>query len=168
MRRIIFLVLAVFVSLTLGVDGAGVQKYSATCTGDQNVPPTNSSATARVRFDAHSGNAGLYYEIYNHGLTNIVSAHIHIAPPGSEGPVAAILMGGIPAGSHKESGRIGVGIVFAADLVGPFDNATSLTSLLDAIKRGRAYVDFHTNDGAGGTNLGPGDFGDGEVRGQIR
>jgi hypothetical protein len=59
------------------------------------------------------------------------------------------------------------GTIKSADLIGPMAGKT-LADLIAEMKSGHAYVNVHTDDGVGEANTKPGDFPDGEIRGQIR
>jgi hypothetical protein len=165
MNRIIVLTLLVLCVVAVPVD-AGKNKFSAKLTGDQVVPPTSSKGSATINFMVNTKFGGLYYEINVSNLENIVSSHIHLGRFGSEGPVVATLLSGIPLRSGHYNGRIHSGIVFAQDLVGPFERSTSLTTLLSQIRTGNAYACVHTRNGSSLEESG--NFPDGEVRGQIR
>jgi len=72
-------------------------------------------------------------------------AHIHIAPPGVNGPIVEWLFPSTaPVAGHP------------------------LSELLAAMRNGGAYVNVQTNDGIPPTNTGPGDLPGGEIRGQLR
>lgn len=42
-----------------------------------------------------------------------------------------------------------------------------LAAVVEAMRNGNAYVNAHTDDGVDPPDTGPGDFPDGEIRGQI-
>ena len=101
-------------------------------------------------------------------------AHIHIGPPGANGPIAVWLypstaqVPGAPGGGPI-NGVIASGTFTAADLTAPagaWDGTWE--SLLAAIRSGGAYTNVHTNDGVDPANTGPGDFPGGEIRGQFK
>jgi hypothetical protein len=45
---------------------------------------------------------------------------------------------------------------------------TDLAAVVEAMRSGNAYVNVHTDDGVDPPDTGPGDFPDGEIRGQIK
>jgi len=61
---------------------------------------------------------------------------------------------------------IAEGTITAAYLVGSL-GGLPLSSLLNLLSTGGAYVNVHTNDGVAPTNTGPGDFPGGEIRSQV-
>jgi hypothetical protein len=100
-------------------------------------------------------------------IENVVASHIHVGPAGMNGPVVAFLAGPFLAGGGQTDGVLAEGTITAANLVGPLAGQP-LSALIAAMEAGNAYVNVHTNDGAGLPNTGPGDFPGGEVRGQLR
>ena len=99
-------------------------------------------------------------------IENVVGAHIHLAPAGSNGPVVAFLYGTVAPGGGRIDGILAEGTITGADLVGPLAGQ-DISVLLASLSSAGAYVNVHTNDGVTGTNSGPGDFASGEIRGQI-
>jgi hypothetical protein len=133
--------------------------------GDQEVPPRNTSATGQAVFQLNESNLDFMLMVAN--IQNVVASHIHLGPQGSNGPVVAFLYGAVPPGGGRVQGVIGRGTITSADLVGPLAGQ-SLSVLVEALRTGGAYVNVHTNDGIAPTDTGAGDFPGGEIRGQIR
>jgi hypothetical protein len=79
----------------------------------------------------------------------------------------ATLFGPVAAGGGRVNGRLARGTLTAADLEGPLAGQP-LSALIDQIEMGLIYINVHTDDGTGAANTGPGDFADGEIRGQIQ
>jgi hypothetical protein len=99
-------------------------------------------------------------------MTNVVASHIHLGPPGVNGPIVLFLFGTAPSGGGSQNGVLGSGTKTAANLVGPL-TGHPLSDLVTNMREGGAYVNVHTNDGVAPTNTGCGDFPGGEIRGQI-
>ncbi|MOA60108.1 hypothetical protein D3C78_1849030 [compost metagenome] len=59
-----------------------------------------------------------------------------------------------------------VGVLRPADISGPLADKP-LAEVAKAAVEGRLYVNVHTDDGVAPPNTGPGDFPEGEVRGQL-
>ncbi|MBI2614869.1 MAG: CHRD domain-containing protein [Gemmatimonadetes bacterium] len=74
-----------------------------------------------------------------------------------------------PNGSGPHDGVLASGTFSPADVTCPkvVVNQDEDMPLLDAIRAGLTYVNVHTNDGVVPINTGPGDFPNGEIRGQI-
>lgn len=141
--------------------------FVAHLTGDQEVPERVTQATGQAVFQLDRSGTTLRYRLIVANIDNVVAAHIHLAPAGSNGPVVAFLYGSVPAAGGPSNGVLAVGEITAANLVGPLAGQ-DLSVLIEALRTGGAYVNVHTNDGQGDPNTGPGDFQSGEVRGQIR
>jgi hypothetical protein len=117
----------------------------ATLTPDADVPKPKGAAGAQGAFTAtitlHGSTGTLTWALsFSHLSGPATAAHVHVGPPGMEGPVAIPLCGPCKSPDRGSfSGPIG-----------------GNTQLLGALLHGGAYVNVHTN-------LNPG----GEVRGQI-
>jgi CHRD domain len=63
-----------------------VDSFSFPLNGAQEVPPTTSTATGTCSFDLSNDASTLAVQC-NHNVTGATDAHLHVAPPGEEGPV---------------------------------------------------------------------------------
>ena len=122
----------------------------------------DTSARGQALFQLDADYSLLTYRLAVANINNVIAAHIHLAPAGSNGPVVVFLFGSNPPGGGRTQG-----VLSEADLVGPFAGQ-ELSVLVEAIKTGGAYVNVHTNDDVDPSNTGPNDFASGEIRGQIR
>ena len=141
-------------------------QFVAHLSGDEEVPARVTPAQGQFVAMANPDETSLTYRLMVANIQNVVAAHIHLAPAGANGPVVAFLAGPFPAGGGSANGVLAEGTVEAADLLGPVAGQ-ALSVLLESMATGGAYVNVHTNDGAGDNNTGPGDFASGELRGQI-
>jgi hypothetical protein len=126
----------------------------------------SSTAVGNTVFSLSADGTELHYKLIVANIENVVAAHIHLGAEGANGPVVAFLYGPAAPGGGRTQGPIGVGTITAANLVGPLVGQ-SLSTLIDAIEAGNAYVNVHTNDGDPTTPAGPGDLPAGEIRGQL-
>ena len=129
--------------------------YDAPLSGQNEVPPVESSATGEAEF-AVPANATTKYKVNVTGIFNASSAHIHMAKAGENGDVIADLLD--PATSkHKDKpyGMIFRGNLTDSSLKGPMEGKT-LDDLAAAMDSGDVYVNVHTAEHP-----------DGEIRGQI-
>jgi hypothetical protein len=137
--------------------------FSATLSGAEEVPavPTTATGTATLTIDG----TAITYTVNTTGLLNPVVAHIHIAPPGENGPVRLNLCG---TGAPEPVCTPGDGVL-ATGTNGTVVGSPPITfdDLVAAMRAGDAYVNVHTDDGVGQPNTGPGDMASGEIRGQI-
>ncbi len=141
--------------------------FLALLRGRQEVPAVDTEATGQITFRLINAGDTLAYSLRLHGISNVVAAHIHLAPAGTNGQVVAFLYGpAAPAGGPVD-GVLVEGVIEAPDLIGPLAGQ-SFSVLLEAMRTGGAYVNVHTSDGEEPADTGPGDFPGGEVRGQIR
>ena len=147
---------------------AGPSKnFAANLSGKDEVPVRNTRAQGHTHFQVNAAGTEIFYRLSVANINNVVAAHIHIGQPGVNGPVVVHLAGPLPPGGGRYSGVIGSGVITEEHLTGPLAGHP-LSDLLNAMASGNAYVNVHTNDGAGAPNSGPGDFPGGEIRGQIR
>ena len=109
----------------------------------------------------------LAYRVIAANIENVVGAHIHLAAAGANGPNVAFLYGpGIRGGGGRTDGVVAAGTITAANLIGPL-SGQPISALISVMEAGNAYVDIPTNDGVAPINTGPGDFANGELRGQL-
>jgi len=122
------------------------------------------------------------YVLTYSGLTNVVQAHIHVGSADIAGPIILFLCanGALkanapvppqdcpnpqPAGSSVTV----TGTLTAADLIPRPTNDPPINTFADAVTQllnGNTYTNVHTDDGVPPPNTGPGDFPQGEIRGQ--
>lgn len=131
-----------------------------------------SRARGNATFQLNAAGDALSYRLIVANIENVIMAHIHQGPSGTNGPVTVWLYPSttsgqpVPPGGGRINGVIATGAITEADLVGPLAEAP-LSALVDDLREGNAYVNVHTNDGIDPPNTGPGDFPGGEVRGQV-
>jgi CHRD domain len=152
----------------VGVAVAGANRnWSTHVQGGQEVPPHDTNAQAQAIFHLSKDGTALDYKLIVSNIENVVQAHIHQGPAGSNGPIGVFLYGLVPPGGGRTDGVLAEGTITAGNFIGPFAGKTveQVAELLDS---GGAYVNVHTNDGVAPVDTGPGDFPGGEVRGQIK
>lgn len=147
--------LAVFMSCSLvSASASAAATYSATLTGDQEVPPvdTDASGQARLLFLSGFGEDRLLTVRTYQGLSGpSTGAHIHVGPVGVDGPIVLDFANG----SLIDLGFLAINLNTAADLEGLLEGQT-LDDLRGVMDEGNAYVNLHTEENPGG-----------EIRGQI-
>lgn len=160
-------VVLVLLLAVAGLASAGENRnYSVHLNGDTEVPANASRAAGQAVFQLSPDGTSLDYRLIVANLDNPVAAHIHIGPPGVNGPVVAFLFGPAPAGGGTANGVLAEGTITAANLVGPLAGQP-FSVLIDALNSGNAYVNVHTNDGVPPAGTGPGDLPGGEIRGNF-
>ena len=152
---------------TVGTAVAVNSHFHTHASGDEEVPARATLAQGQAQFRLSEDGTELHFKLIAANVENVVQAHIHLGPSGTNGPIVAFLFGLVPAGGGRTSGVLAEGTITAANLVGPLAGHP-LSDLVDAIEAGNTYVNIHTDDGVAPPNTGPGDFPGGEVRGQIR
>jgi hypothetical protein len=172
-----FLLVMVALLATAGIARAAVANYRTHLSGDNEVPPPGvvieTNAQGQAIFKLSPDGSELSYKLIVANIENVFQAHIHIGPPGVNGPIAVWLYpstapGAGPTGQGRIQGPIATGTITTANLVNQAaTGVTTLEQLIAAIESGNAYVNVHTNDGVAPANTGPGDFPGGEVRGPI-
>ena len=129
--------------------------YDATLSGQNEVPPVQTSATGEGEFTAPA-NDTMKYRVNITGITNASGAHIHMAKEGENGEVIADLLN-TPTSKDKDTayGMIFRGNLSDSSLKGPMQGKT-LGDLAAAMDSGDTYVNVHTAENPNG-----------EIRGQI-
>jgi hypothetical protein len=144
------------VTPVLAADGGN---FVAPLSGAQEVPPAETLASGNAVFQLSKDGEALHYRLIVANLEDLTQAHIHLAPPGVNGPVVAWLYPSAPPPQlieGRSSGVLATGIITESDLVGPLAGQP-LSALIDEIRAGNTYVNVHTVQ-----------FPAGEIRGQIR
>ena len=134
-------------------------------------PPNASLAQGEAIFRISDDGTSVDYKLIASNIDNAFMAHIHLAPPGVNGPIVEWLFPSTapvqgPLGSGRHDGVLAEGHFSAADLVGPL-KGHPLAELIAAMRSGGAYVNVHTNDGVAPVTNTPGDLPGGEIRGQL-
>jgi hypothetical protein len=126
--------------------------FDAVLSPENEVPPRASGASgaARLSFDGTT----VTFIVLASNLGNYTQGHIHSGAAGVNGPVRVFLLQfQNPALSIGPAGPIAEGSFTAADMVGGF----SFDTLIEEMRAGTAYVNFHSTTYPGG-----------EIRGQVR
>jgi CHRD domain len=168
MRKVfgVGVVLALLLAVAGQASAGENRNYSVHLDGDTEVPANASLAAGQAVFQLSPDGTSLDYRLIVANLDNPVAAHIHIGPPGVNGPVVAFLFGPAAPGGGTANGVLAEGTITAANLVGPLAGQP-FSALIDALNSGNAYVNVHTNDGVPPAGTGPGDLPGGEIRGNF-
>ncbi len=159
------------VAVGLAVAGAN-RNWSTHANGSMEVPVRETQGQAQLILHLAKDGQSIDYRLNASNLDNVFMGHIHMAPPGVNGPIVVWLYPSTavqpltPPTGPLDPGTIAQGTITAANLVGPLAGHP-LEDLVAALDGGNAYVNLHTNDNVAPTNTGPGDFPGGEVRGDI-
>jgi CHRD domain len=129
--------------------------YDAPLSGQNEIPPVQSSAAGEAEFRTPA-NGTVGYRVNITGISNASAAHIHQAKAGENGEIIADLLH-TPTSKDKDTayGMIFRGNLTDSSLKGPMQGKT-LADLVAAMDAGDTYVNVHTDAHP-----------DGEVRGQI-
>ena len=156
-RLLISMVCLAVVLVASGTASANGVRFTAVLSGDQEVPPVDTATTGKAKFIVNRAETALRFELdvrNGEGILGAAGAHIHCAPAGQNGTVAAFLAGVLPGGLD---GRLKVkGTLSDANVMATACGAT-LSALVQSMRDGNTYVNVHSLANAGG-----------EVRGQIR
>jgi hypothetical protein len=140
------------VGITSGLTNSLVaqeQKFLATLSGQEEVPPTNSQATGMAEFTVTGENAE--YSVNASNIQDVTAGHIHSGKQGENGPIVVTLFkNDSPTNEVSETGSI-----TADKLEGPMAGK-QLTDLVTAMNNGETYVNIHTEQNPNG-----------EIRGQT-
>ncbi|HET8629584.1 MAG TPA: CHRD domain-containing protein [Thermomicrobiales bacterium] len=156
--RWLALVAVVLAALSLGAGGAAAagngRNFVAHLAGSQETPPNSTLSQGEAIFHLSPDGSTLSYKLIVANIDNVTVAHIHLGMPGVAGPVVVFLYHG-PTIAGRFDGVLAEGTITAADLTGPLAGQ-SLSTLLNDIRSGDAYVNVHTTQ-----------FPAGQIRGQI-
>jgi hypothetical protein len=158
--------------VAVGVAAAGLNRnWSQHLSGDFEVPIRDTNAQGQAIFHLSKDGSALQYKLIASNIENVFQAHIHMGPPGVNGPIVVWLYPSTdpvagPLGSGRHDGVLAQGTITEADFVNTLAGA-SMSDLVELMNSARAYVNVHTNDGVDPPNTGPGDFPGGEIRGDL-
>jgi CHRD domain len=131
---------------------ADEQKFTAQLSGDQQVPPIQTSASGIAWFKSIQDNIGFEVNVTN--TQGITMAHIHSGKQGENGPpVVPLYKSETPSG--QMSGVLAKGNITSDTFQGPMAGK-QISDLITAMQNGETYVNIHTQQNP-----------DGEIRGQI-
>jgi hypothetical protein len=155
-------------ALTVGiatVTAAPPTMFVTPLSGDEEVPPRETSARGVAVFQLSPDGTELSYRLIASNIDNVIAAHIHLGPPDCQCPVVAFLFGPVAPAGGSQDGVLATGVITADDLVGSLAGQP-LSALIDEIEAGNTYVNVHTSDPAAPAST-PGNFPGGEIRGQL-
>jgi hypothetical protein len=142
----------VVVGITSGLTTSAVaqeQKFVATLSTQEEVPPTTSQATGMSEVTVMGESAE--YSVNATNIQGATAGHIHSGKQGENGPIVVTLFkNDSPSNEVSETGSI-----TADKLEGPMAGK-QLTDLVTAMSNGETYVNIHTEQNPNG-----------EIRGQI-
>jgi hypothetical protein len=128
------------------------QNFVAPLSGDEEVPPRQTRGAGVAVFQLSTDGTQLSYRLIASNIENVVASHIHVAPPGVNGPIVVPLFNGPSAGGRTD-GVLAQGTITAANLTGPLASQP-LSALIAHMQAGNTYVNVHTNDGVAPTDTG--------------
>jgi len=144
------------VSVTLNsVQAQEGDTFSATLSGKDEVPPTESNATGWAKFQSNDNGTEMSYWLNITGLKKITGAHIHNGSAEQNGDIVVALA---KEKSAKDADNPTIslkGNITKDDLQGPLEGK-EVSELVSLMTDGNAYVNAHTDK-----------YQKGAIRGQI-
>ncbi|HET7243113.1 MAG TPA: CHRD domain-containing protein, partial [Nitrososphaeraceae archaeon] len=132
------------------------QSFSATLSGSDEVPPTESNSTGTAKFQVNENNSQVSYWVNITGIKKVNQAHIHNGTTGENGDIVVTLSKGKSAKGNDRPPQIGfAGNITKDDLQGPLKDK-DISDLVSLMSAGNAYVNVHTDK-----------YPDGAIRGQV-
>ena len=132
------------------------QSFSATLSGSDEVPPTESNSTGTAKFQVNENNSQVSYWVNITGIKKVNQAHIHNGTSGVNGDIVATLSKGKSAKGDDRPPQIGfAGNITKDDLQGPL-KGKEISDLITLMSDGGAYANVHTDK-----------YPKGAIRGQI-
>jgi hypothetical protein len=132
------------------------QSFSATLSGNDEVPPTESNSTGTAKFQVNENNSQVSYWVNITGIKKVNQAHIHNGTTGENGDIVVTLSKGKSAKGDDRPPQIGfAGNITKDELQGPLKDK-DISDLVSLMSAGNAYVNVHTDK-----------YPDGAIRGQV-
>ena len=132
----------IFLSSTtiFAVQGGDKQKFTAQLSGNQQVPPIQTSASGMAWFKPMQDN--VWFKINVTDIQGITMAHIHSGKQGENGPpIVPLYKSDTP--SQQMSGILAKGNITADTFQGPMAGK-QLSDLISAMQNGETFVNIHT------------------------
>jgi len=133
-------------------DGDSIITYLS---GNEEVPPNVSNASAWAKFQSVDNGSHLAYSVSIIGLKEITGAHIHNGIKGQNGDIVAVLSNGKSAEDGGNATISWKGNITKDDLQGPLKDK-QISDLITLMRNSSTYVNVHTEE-----------YKDGAIRGQI-
>jgi len=137
-------------------------RFVAPMSGDNEVPPVDTSATGVATFKLSGDATELSWRLIAANIQNVTQAHIHCGPEAQNGQVVLFLYG-FELIEGRFQGVLSTGTATNADIIPRPDSpvcpggVADLEDLIAHMRAGNAYVNVHTDQNPGG-----------EIRAQIR
>jgi hypothetical protein len=149
MKRLSAVLLAGVVGLVLvGLAVAGMNRnYSIHLTGALEVPAVETRGQGQAIFQLSKDGQSLSYKLIVANIENVSMAHIHVGPPGVNGPVVVWLYPAAPPPQlipGRFEGVLAEGTITEADFVGELAGEP-MSTLIDWLNTSNAYVNVHTS-----------------------
>jgi|RhiMetdeSRZDD1v2_1073273.scaffolds.fasta_scaffold41802_7 CHRD domain len=152
MNKIRWLLVAVVVLILLAAVGtvaAGFGNWRAHLQSDNEVVtvPIVSDAQGQATFQLNEDGTAVDYKLNVANIDNVIMAHIHVGPPGVNGPIVVWLYPAAPPPQlipGRTDGLLAEGTFTSANFVGPLAGHP-LDDLLALLESGGAYVNVHTS-----------------------
>ncbi|MBA3749725.1 MAG: CHRD domain-containing protein [Nitrosopumilus sp.] len=125
-------------------------KLIANLSGQEEVPPVNSTATGVAEFTPSNDTVG--YIVSADNIQNVTAGHIHSGTQGENGPIIVTLF---KFDTAESNASLDNSTITADKLEGDM-KGKQISDLVDAMNSGNTYVNIHTSQNPNG-----------EVRGQI-
>lgn len=116
-------------------------EFGAFLIGTEEVPPISSPGSGAIKIMKVDENT-LSYELRVANTSDIIGAHLHYAPSGTNGPVVVFLYMAPPNGLFN--GLLAEGTIDASNLVGPLAGM-SIDDLVEKMEAGEIYTNVHTS-----------------------
>lgn len=141
-------------ALVAGCPGGDGQQntFSAQLSGNNEVPPVNTTATGSSEVEIGEGDTAITYRLEAYDIANVTAAHIHVGAAGTNGPIIFFLFDAATQGAFTSPVT---GTLTEADFI-PAGGLTTFEDAITAIRAGNTYVNVHTQANPNG-----------EIRGQL-
>jgi hypothetical protein len=152
MRRLLLVLLAISVAVSVPALAASKRKFTATLNSKSETPATSSPATGKATFTIAKNGKSIKYSLSAKKLTGPPQAiHVHYGKKGTPGPVIIGIC--LKPCKLPKSGTLTKKNFAPAKPQG----ITSFAKAVRAMKAGKTYVNIHTKKNQGG-----------EIRGQLK
>jgi hypothetical protein len=169
--------------LSCGGDDDDAIELQANLRGANEVPLAfgveNSPGSGTAELTINDDQTQISYVLTYTGLSNVAQGHIHVGDANTAGPIILFLCANgalvnnapvpppsCPPGSGTVTGTLTQANLIPRAATAATPEVSNFAQAITQILNGNTYTNVHTDDGVPPPNTGPGDFPNGEIRGQ--
>jgi hypothetical protein len=139
---VVLSIISILSVLLISAAAAAQGSFSASLNGSNEVPPVTTNAEGDFTATSNANATKLRVHLVVGRINDVVAAHIHCAPPGSNGPVGVTLYMGPPIDFGAKA--VLASATYSAPDAGNSCGWVTIADVVAAMEAGGAYTNVHT------------------------